>query len=78
MRTIAALIVAVMLPLSFAAPAEAGRGVVGDTYADVCKNKGRDARPGKQSILQVQMGLYRFKGKENKHGKYRCVDGPFA
>ena len=56
MRFIAAFIVAVTLPLSFAVPAEATRPIPGFDYKDECKNI-----KGEQPIyMLVGTGPYRF------------------
>lgn len=55
MRRIAAVIVGLVLPLSFASSAEATRPIVGFKYHDVCKNIKQ-----KQTILDVHAGYYEF------------------
>lgn len=59
MRIFAAIIVGLMLPLSFAGTAEATRPIVGFPYTDMCRNI-----PGKQPIYQLYgTGPYRFVNK---------------
>ena len=56
MRILVAIIVGLILPVSFAGTAEATRPIVGFPYTDQCKNI-----PGKQPIyMMVGTGPYRF------------------
>ncbi len=56
MKTLAALALAVLLPLSFASDADATRPIPGHKYKDECKNI-----PGKQPIYELYgTGPYRF------------------
>lgn len=55
MRFVAAFVVALALPLSFAGAAEATRPIVGYSYTDLCKNI-----PGKQPVyMTIGSGPYR-------------------
>ena len=62
MRYLAALIVGLILPVSFAGTAEATRPIVGYPYTDQCRNI-----PGKQPIYMLYgTGPYRFVDREHK------------
>lgn len=67
MKILAAVIVAVMLPFSFAGTADATRPVPGYHYKDECKNI-----PGKQpSYMLVGTGPYRLdESTKRKHDCY--------
>lgn len=58
MRYLAALIVAVMLPLSFGTPAEATRPIPGYSFKDQCKNI-KGVQPA--YMLIPPSNLYRIK-----------------
>lgn len=76
MRILAALIVSLLLPLSFASPAEATRPIVGYDYPDVCKNI-----KGHQPIYMVVGATARYEFKQKRNGRYfkhKCVAKRFS